>query len=421
MVGAEVKVLCFKDLSIRYTDMNDAPVPNRDLAEIPLLVRQSADEIVAALPRGAGDMARYSLGHIASALVLTEGHEAAHTFANEAIESLEVPPEDSFGVWADLLKAGDEKALPKARQALGLTSDGQAFLEERTIIRPGVPERAVELVESGDERAIQIARAAADRAFIINRATLFGRLYRAGDAGSLDLAIEAARDAKSHAEQTGGLHYGRSESALFEMAGFAARNNKADDALKLVEHIETAASRVLVHVMLFGGGRAESLQPALDFLEQSDESSQTRMFIERQLAAAGYAPAVQSIKQRVAGRKGPTFISTDPFLDDLRALHNTGEETAAARLAEAVRSSEAPEYYLHYLGDVGLADLRREMAADLYRRNPSGENAERMLDTQYDKAAWEKAFNYRLHERDNVWLASSLVGLLALFLQASKK
>ena len=400
-----------------------------EIAETQQLVRQSAHEVVAELRGEADFVVRYTLGNVASAIAISEGTDTGHKFANDAVDTLAVRASDAFGVWKDLYAEGDQKALPKARRALGLASEQVTFLEAIGVVELGglhSAERLVELVQAGDTETVAVARNMTKNVFVVDRTALFGKLYQAGDAASLDLAIAAAHAAKQYTEQTGDRHYHRSEHALYDMACAAVQNEKVNDALKLMEHMEHAPSKASLHVDLFERGRAESLQCVLDYLEQATTQHQVER-LERKLAKAGYAPALESIKNRVKTRSRQlkrglltrrlhrSSISADisSDLDDLTALHAVGVPGADKKIDKLIRSNKTPQYYLHYLGRVGLAQSALKIVTTLYEADPSPENSINLLQVQHDNSLWSRVFNYYLRERSDAWQASAYVQNLA--------
>jgi hypothetical protein len=403
--------------------MSNLNLPARGVAETQQLVRWSADEIVAALPGEVGFMMRDSLGNVACAIAISEDHDAGHEFAGDAINNLGLRPADAFSVWKDLYAEGDKEALSKARRAIGLASKQTNFSEEIGVVQLGGPysaERLVELVEAGDTETMAMARGITKNVFVIDRTALFGKLYKAGDSESLDLAIEAAKAAKQHTEQTGDTHYHRSEQALYEMASLAVQNRNLNDVHKLMKHLGDGASIASLHVDLYKQGVTESLQLALDYLNQATCEYQI-MRIERKLANAGYAPAIDAIKNRVNARsKQPRGRHTQPVsseissdLEDLVTLHTVGVEDADQEMAELIRSNETPQDYLHYLGRVGLTQTQFEIATELYETDPSIENAANLLAAKHNNGLWSIVFNHYLHKRRDTLSASFYVRSLA--------
>lgn len=356
------------------------------------LVRASSDKVISLLSRDMGSSARYALGYIGQALADTEGVEAAHEYVSTQLQRLNLHPKDEFGVWLDLFKKGDNTALPHARRASGLASEELSFVETIGAVEIGglhSAERLIELVEAGDRESITVARGMAKTAFVLDRADLFGSLYRQGDSESLDLAIEAAKKAKEYTERTGDRNYERTDEALTDMASYAIQQGKVDDALKLMGAIENEDHIIELHVKLYSAGRAESLQPVLNYLQTADKYS--TWSLERDLAEAGYAPAQEAVRKRV--KKAPERYSIDNSLKDLVALHKVGDTSSAQKVADLIRSSEHPEYYLLYLSRVGLNDEERVLATQLYESDPSKLNAIRLLYTTCDTKAWQSLFD----------------------------
>lgn len=379
-----------------------------EFAGMKQLVRQSSDKIVSVLSANTNLERRYTLGNIAEALVDTEGKEAAHSFAINATETLKLDSDDEFGLWVALFKKGDMIALPKARRAAGLASEQLTFLEEIGAVELGglhSAERLVELVQAGDDQSTDRARRTTAHVYITERTALFGKLYCNGDSASLDLALTAAKDAKAYTQQTGDQHYYRSEQALSDMAVSAIYNGKINDALTLLDAMENNFTKASLCVSLFKQGRLESLQPALQYLSKADKYAAE--FIERNLANAGYAPALESVNRRANTHFN--IQATEDRLQDFIVLYKSGDKASAKKISKIVHSEKNPERYLDYLLMADLKNEALELAANLYKAHPSIENAIPLVDIKHDNGLWQQVFDYELLKRGDELTASLYV------------
>jgi len=161
----------------------------------------------------------------------------------------------------------------------------------------------------------------------------------------------------------------------------------------------------------------------LDYL-QTVPSKDYAEPLERKLAQAGYAPALEAVKQRAMprkklglklrfGRKQPANLDTYSRLEDLITLHEAGVPGAAKLVAETVKADKEPEFYLSSLGRVGLSSQEIELAAKLYKQDPSVVNAERLYTVQPTNQLWKTIFHQWLYDRDDVWQAAGYVNVLA--------
>lgn len=378
-------------------------------AETRQLIRGSADEVIATLPDELGFMTRYSLGYVASAVALSEGIDSGHRFASDTVSDLDLPPRDTFEAWKSLYVQGDQKALPKARHAAGLVETSSIVQEQSPR-----PERLVALVEAGDAEIIATARDAVKNVFISDRTALFGRLYRTGDTASFDLALESAKAAKQYAAQTGDTHHYRNERAMYQMAGFAAQNQRFGDAFTLMEHITEEGLKADLHIDLYQQGETGSLQFVCDYLEQTTSMYRIE-HLERKLVKAGYAPALESVKNRVEARtmhqRSISDIGSD--LEDLAVLHEAGVEGADRKVAEVIRLNQTLPHHLFYLGRVGLTQTHVQIATELFKANPSAQNAADLLDVYHHNTLWSMVFNHSLYEQADKQQASAYIQSLA--------
>lgn len=378
------------------------------------LVEQSIDDLTTSLESNGDYKTRYAIGYAARALNIIEGSESAHAYADKTIAQTDLRPGDAFGVWKDLYKDGDQNALPKARRMAGLGGEDVTFLEELGVIELGglhSAERLVALVEAGDKETTDLARGITKNVYVTDRTALFAKLYKTGDAQSLDLAIEAAKEAKKYTEETGDRHYHRSEAALSEMAQAATENGDIDDALKLVDELLEASSKVRVHVSLFKNGREASLQYILDYLDDP-KNKYAAEYIQRDLARAGYQPAIDAVKYRVESES--QYV--DSTLDDLETLHAVGYDTTGS-IAEIIKEVPRPMSYAHRLGRVGLLQEELNTLKAVHEADPTTFADEEILYLEFDKERWQRVFSNHLENLDTDHAGSTIL-LLAKQIKA---
>jgi hypothetical protein len=378
------------------------------------LLRASADQIVEHLLTNPNAERGYTLGAVCESLAYSEGVEPAHAYAQQIAAKLSLHSFDEFEMWADLFKAGDKDALPKARRAAGIASEQLTFVEEVVGMELGglhTAERLVKLVEAGDRESMNLARSTTKHVYTTERAALFGKLYRAGDEESLGLAIQSARDARDFIDQGNDnkQHYYRVETALEDMATCAINNGRFDDALKLIDAIESENIRAHLHVKLFHHGRSESLPIVVEYLAGLDQWG--RPYFERELASVGYEPALQSVKKRANatrrrfGLRKAKQEDLDVRLRDLVVLNSAGDETAGKKIIDLVRSAEHPEYYLSYLEVANVNEATR-LAGELYAKDPSVRNADNLVNYHFDAGLWQEVFNHRLQDGSGAFTAA---------------
>jgi hypothetical protein len=429
--GSETKEAKEPENSDPEDQTPEAPNAREDAAQETAEMRESVKESVAqvksALSRYENStMSEYSLAALATAVMLTEGPEPAREFAESTIEALDMPPAKAFVAWNTLYAAGDEEALPKARQAIGLASEQLTFLEAIDVVElhgQHSTERLVALVESGDTENTALARDMVKNVDPKYSPALFAKLYKAGDDESLDLAIEAAKEAKQYSQRIGDRYYLASEKALSGAAEVAIQKEKHGDALKLMQNIDDEFTKAELHVQLFGAGRAESLQEALGYLQQA--SGYEAESLVRELAEAGYQPALEAVKQRVEacteakknqfGHRNTTTSNVDIFdeLEDLAILHNAGVEGAGQQMVERIGADKEPIFYLRYLRQAGLHEEAAALAAALYEADPSDLHAEELMYARFDLELWHNVFDHYLYATRNIYRAAQHVEMLA--------
>lgn len=389
-----------------------------DFAEIQRLVKKSTNEIIAAVSQQTQG-ARYILGDITNALIDTEGVDKAKEYMGTTLTSLNVPPGDQFEIWANLYKNGDHESLSLARRAASLAGEAVPFLETKAESQAGgnyVAELLVSLVEVGDNETTTFARSIVKNIPLLEKPELFSRLYRMGDEESFPLAIEAAKEAKAYTEKTGEKPSARIEDHLVKMADYALTKGQDEVVFTLLPAIENEANKANVHIQLFAKGRLESLPPLLHYMVNANIFERFR--IERDLAEAGYAPALRNIRERIAAT---AEYDTDTRLKDLTTLHKLGDTNAAAEVANVIEREAHPEYSLDYLAEVGLTEKMQTLAIQLYTKNPYIVNARNLLKVQFDRALWEDVYGYWLKEKMDLKLASLYIRQLASYAKKEVK
>lgn len=372
--------------------------------EIRQLVRQSASELVAVLHPEDIDTP-YSLACLASALGAAEGSDAAHAFASDAIASLDLPQENAFGVWAGMYAYGDMDALQKARRAAGLASEDLSFLDAGVMEVGGLysAERLVILVEAGDEEAVSVARGMSATAYAMERTALLGRLYCSGDEASLGLALKAAQAAQAYADNTGSRHYYRSEAALERMALHAVTQGAMQDAYVLTQALQSDAAIHKIYADMYAAGETHLLPQILEFTARA-ENVYAAQAVERRLAAAGYQPALEAVRQRLDNPQRLLTGTEDSaasydlysYLEDLSVLHNTGDQDAVQKMLEAVRDARGSSFDPALLLTIGQTEVYDQLVRELYAEDPSPYNAELVLETTFDTELWKKVYDYYL-------------------------
>lgn len=372
---------------------------SHELVALQNLALDAADEYISAMQSDANahHYLGYPLGSLVGNLVDICDVHTAHGIGVDAVSNLQLDSSNSFHVWKSLYKKGDAPALQLARQDLGIASKRPVFVEQVT----GLPvshlhsvEKLVDLVEAGDNDLVDLARDYASDAIVTDSAALLGRLYVAGDQQSLSLAIDAAHRAKRYTEATGDTHYHRSEQALRDMAAHAITGHDFDDALILIPEIQAEDTQADLHAKLYLQGRTESLHVVLEQLASDRRERPWRTpYLDRDLARAGYKPAVRSLKKRI---KQDISGYPDEVLQDLRALHDSGDDNAADIMVKIVASAQKPEYYAYQLSSVDKAAEASQILRDRHKQAPTPSIESALVEFDFDADMWRRVFNNRL-------------------------
>lgn len=383
-----------------------------EVVDINSLVRESADRVLLAM-NGETFRAPNILGSIAAALSVTEGMEVAHEYTENVVNTLDMQPGEKADTWIKLYALGDTAALKPARRAIGLAGEDVPFVEAMGAMElSGLhsAERTVALAVAGDTEMIPIARRMAERVYTINAAGLLSKLYIAGDKESLDVAIAAAEQAAEYCEQTGDMHYDRSESALKDMALFAAKQGDIDDALKLLPALKSDSSQVLVHVELYKQGVESSKQAVAAYLRRGGTMSE---HVEHEMATAGYRPAERAIKRRL--HRDDYGWSSETKIQDMLVLMGLGNTAVASRFENTIHQDRNNKYYTGYLLAAGMQRVAADIAKAAYADDPTEINAVYLWEADPTLPNWQTAFDKALERSDSMGAdyAAGLVRSLA--------
>lgn len=385
------------------------------VAELEALAKYSAYQVVLEARTSPVEASTYALGHTTCAVLAIEGPEAGHAFAAETLDALNLQPGDAFDIWVDLYHKGDPNARHKAYHMLEVALNDEMLLGTMAIsgMYPlDIAEKLIQLVEAGDTNPIELARDLASQAPLYNAVPLLSRLYIQDDAASLEPAITAVGEAQDYFERTAAEGIDRTETALVEMAAYAASNFKVADTLRLIDYIHEPPQLAYIHALLYAHClRKDSLDYAHCYLLLS-ESADRKAKIEEVLAIAGHQPTIEAIRHRVATSETGLVRPVYCQLRDYEILHRTGDATAARQVTELVRHN--PRRYLCYLGRVGLHEEQAALALELFQANPDNmETTQVLLNHQFQLDHWQKVFRHALYKARNPAKAGSLLGLLA--------
>lgn len=396
-----------------------------DVARVRELTRQYADTAIEKL-RTSEDIDYVEvIQDLACALAHTEGFETAHTFAQEKTEEFFLSYGDQATVWTSLYEEGDAQALPEAKRTVVMAGEYPVH-DESVMKEQNTAERMVLLVEAGDmdsaEQARMLVMQGTEMPFQV-RCRLIVDLYEAGD----DKAFDAARTLNEEAQRAINErhnqgepvdvqgYYSDSQGALSHIAVAAAARDNFEHAVVAMEDLMLATERARVCIALYKTGREEFLEEAVEYMEDVGSDAMGYKPLERELAALGYEPARNSIENRIMSERSHPYEE----LEDLVALHKSGDPNAADAVEAMVRAqriSEIPDLtpYLERVdrGDVALSLLKQ--GRDILVDEEALEADLNILRLRPDVEYWQRVVNeYLAAGSEGLEFAATLIREMA--------
>jgi hypothetical protein len=389
------------------------PEVNSGFQDVSYIIHEAADMVLLEFAKkGLTDV--YALGNLVTAIALIDGVDVAHEYARHVLESGAVDESGKAHIWTLLIELGDPKAILQARCAIGLASEQTSFVEDIGAIELSGLHSAEHLVKLAvalrDDELTRQARRMASGTYITERASLLAKLYSIGDAQSLELAINAAREAYRYQQETGDRHYVRSDKALTDMAVHAVSQGNIDDARQLLEEIKDPYYRVTVELELYKYGHQEALAEIEKY--QEEYSTEGNLQVERQLALLGHRKSVNNLERRI--RKGK-YSDEDKKITDLITLHKLGNKGASRTLKELLLSYRDSKYYIGELIEAGLPELALRLAKQAYAQEPRGIYAEYIWHLEPTTENWQNAFDAYMRRDDDAraFYSSIMIARLA--------
>lgn len=277
-----------------------------------------------------------------------------HSFTESAIERMGTETEGDIVVaWTNAYAAGDEAALPIARQAAGVEAAHDKTLKRYGQVEQMPPsyeeaQKVTLLATSGDAEALSLARETASQCPSPDAAVLSLALYAAGDDESLDVALRKVEETIAAApleniNERAITH----QRGLLRAAKLAAiKREDVQGVLKVRNAMEEPGDRALADAQLYGmTGSDESREAATAYTNTYHDIAPLRAYmVDRELAAAGDPAAIIRAQRRVEVYYSEVLedpAAKEDVLNDLCALHKAGDPDAAPKIKTILREPDA--------------------------------------------------------------------------------
>jgi hypothetical protein len=355
-----------------------------------------------------GDSSQISQGleALSAATAAVKSPEDGYQYADEGdffFSRQGMEPHDAFKIWRRLAFMGVPNALTQARHLAGVTGDSELKLNNGLNIADSrVGGQMIGLVEAGDNAAIPLAHEYFDSTLtngdlIYWRTRQALRMYRAGDAEALGLAINATADAKAfRGPNLETREYAQVDIALWGLVDRMVVRRDLARVEEVVNHIEAPQYKLRVAAELYKAGHELGATIVRDAIELSDQFEQlpySQFDAINDLVAAGYPEGLEAYRQMFL--RNNLLDETSEAAMGLAAMHKGGDPDARERLL-GLRDKQEPLDMLNALHTAGLTDDQYDLAAKLYKANPSRGPLKHMLMAKFETTKWRELWDLPL-------------------------
>jgi hypothetical protein len=408
---------------LKYHQMNTLPgSPER-------VLRAAIDQITPLLAQEEryGGYPIDSIGSVACCVAVLDSPNHGIAFASGAIDLTGVGEQGQFGAWRKLAGIGAGDALQRARKSAGFVKSGDTYS-----LLPNVDPASVnlthlpELVKLGDNGVTPIAHELIpvkqpDDKNAVYRTRFAAKLYEAGDATAVDLAIHTAGQALQYAlaKQPDSIRpegasasailfnmlantlspsinelekdLAQTDVALWGLAIDALSRQRPSDAERVRPWIRSVLYGALVDAEFYrtgndpDGTHRETIDTALQVY--ADDLGSEMLRITDRLVEAGDEEMTEEYRR--------WFLEHDPELNteaipanSLVALIKGGSSDAKERLLSIVKHSQNPHRYVTPLVEAGMIEEGMALAKRIYAQSPTRLNALGILNTEFSIPLW---------------------------------